>query len=145
MLENKICKDCKELLSLALFSKDNSKADGLQSRCKKCQAKRNRAYYEKNKRRHYENTKRQRRKVRQMLTNEKVKSGCIYCGIKHPAVLDFHHKDPSTKLFTIAQYSSQYHYPIATLMVEVRKCEVLCANCHRLLHYNERINNYDNN
>ena len=53
-------------------------------------------------------------------------------------MLDFHHKDPSIKDGTIAQMlinSSK-----EKLLQVINKCDVLCANCHRDLHYQERQN-----
>ena len=37
-----------------------------------------------------------------LLRDIKMKSGCVICGYKeHWAALDFHHRDPTTKLFNI--------------------------------------------
>jgi hypothetical protein len=58
----------------------------------------------------------------------KMSKGCELCGYnKHPAALQFDHIDPKTKLFTI---SSRLSLKRKTLIAEVRKCRVLCANCH---------------
>jgi transposase len=46
--------------------------------------------------------------------------------------LEFHHKEPSTKLFGLtATNMGQSWKKIET---EVLKCRLLCANCHRELH-----------
>lgn len=62
----------------------------------------------------------------------KLKQGlfCIKCGENDWRCLDFHHRDPKTKKFTI---SGQNHSKQA-LMEEIAKCDVLCANCHRKEH-----------
>lgn len=54
---------------------------------------------------------------------------CVDCGETDPLVLDFHHRDPSTKLFTVRDKG--LHTSVQRLEAEIRKCEVLCANCHR--------------
>ncbi len=55
------------------------------------------------------------------------------CGESHPAALQFHHRDPTTKLFTIGNAYSRYKSD-EELENEIAKCDVLCGNCHRILH-----------
>lgn len=60
---------------------------------------------------------------------------CIECGFSHPAALDFHHRDKSDKEFNpskMRDYTNKERF-----LKEIEKCDVLCANCHRILHYNE--------
>jgi hypothetical protein len=57
---------------------------------------------------------------------------CADCGGRfEPHQMDFDHRDPSTKSFNLmtgrAMLMSQ-----ATLLAEVAKCDVVCANCHRV-------------
>jgi predicted HNH restriction endonuclease len=55
---------------------------------------------------------------------------CMICGYnKHPAVLDFHHIDPSTKLFGVS--SGGFSRSWASIEQEIKKCILVCANCHR--------------
>jgi hypothetical protein len=62
---------------------------------------------------------------------------CIKCGESHPATLDFHHRDKSKKLFGIVNGIIKGK-TISTILEEMSKCDVLCSNCHRKLHYDER-------
>jgi hypothetical protein len=56
---------------------------------------------------------------------------CVDCGYSGPeSVFEFHHRDPSTKDFEVWRFSG----PLAQLVEEVRKCDLLCANCHRRRH-----------
>jgi hypothetical protein len=57
--------------------------------------------------------------------------GCKDCGASDPRVLQFHHRDQSTKLFVVGK---GYNQSWASLREEIRKCDVLCVNCHRGLH-----------
>lgn len=58
---------------------------------------------------------------------------CEKCGYnKCNAVLDFHHIDPSIKEYTI----STRNLSLKKITEEVKKCILLCANCHRELHSN---------
>lgn len=59
---------------------------------------------------------------------------CKLCGIKdHPCIYDFHHCDPAKKETNIAALINQTRDYDITLK-EARKCELVCANCHRKLH-----------
>lgn len=62
-----------------------------------------------------------------------AKKGCESCGCHDPRVLEFDHLDPKKKHKTISLLISQgYSWSSDVVRREVRKCRVLCANCHRL-------------
>lgn len=57
---------------------------------------------------------------------------CENCGQSYPPkVYDFHHIDPSSKHECVSRLLGG---SLEKLMIEVDKCSVLCANCHRMLH-----------
>lgn len=56
---------------------------------------------------------------------------CSRCGYKACLrSLDFHHIDPSTKSFTVSNYSGKWE----TIQKELDKCVLICKNCHGELH-----------
>lgn len=58
---------------------------------------------------------------------------CIKCGYnKCSRALCFHHRDPSSKTFTI---SGNYCRSWDSLKAELDKCDLLCSNCHNEIHY----------
>lgn len=60
----------------------------------------------------------------------KLAAGCADCGYaEHPHALDFDHRDPSTKSFGIGGAWSK---SLARVAAEIAKCDVVCANCHRI-------------
>lgn len=62
----------------------------------------------------------------------KERIGCKVCGYnKFGGALDFDHKDPSTKKRRILakDWVSRKTRPI--VLAELKKCQLLCANCHR--------------
>lgn len=60
---------------------------------------------------------------------------CLLCGYsKCLASLDFHHRDPATKLFRVG---GAYSRSLNSLREEVSKCDLLCRNCHTELHYSQ--------
>jgi hypothetical protein len=61
----------------------------------------------------------------------------MHCGFNHPAALDFHHVDPKEKENNIHRLVSDGRW--ARVYEEIKKCIVLCANCHRLHHYDEAL------
>ena len=61
---------------------------------------------------------------------------CQRCGYsKYIGALEFHHKDPSDKDLTIADSGKKWD----NIKEEVEKCMLLCANCHREIHYENRL------
>jgi len=63
---------------------------------------------------------------------------CTQCGQNHPATFDFHHVDRATKLYSVNTLVKNRAFKKA--IEEVKKCIVLCANCHRIHHYEEHKN-----
>lgn len=60
------------------------------------------------------------------------KTKCKNCGYNNSkAALEFHHRNPETKLF---QISESHFRKLDLIKAEIDKCDVLCANCHRELH-----------
>ena len=64
----------------------------------------------------------------------KAKIGCQICKESDPCCLDFHHVDPSKKDLAIAKLVS--HKSKVKMLEEIKKCIVVCANCHRKIHAN---------
>lgn len=63
---------------------------------------------------------------------------CQKCGYnKCFAAIDFHHRDSAQKKFSIAVVRnwSFSDSNITKVLEEITKCDILCANCHRELHW----------
>ena len=59
--------------------------------------------------------------------------GCAHCGYKkNPVALQFHHVDPSTKLYNVACMRRSSYVQWGKIKTEMRKCIVLSANCHSI-------------
>ena len=88
---------------------------------------------------HVKKIRQKRIDIARQYRNEK---GCERCGIKHPAVLDLHHRDPESKHLKLCAYKTSNGHkrvgrgwreiPLRDLQAELEKCAVLCANCHRI-------------
>jgi 5-methylcytosine-specific restriction endonuclease McrA len=104
--------------------------DGLRPRCKECYRK----DYQDNREEILSRGEWVRKSRKQRLINHFGKK-CTSCGYdKCISALDFHHINPKEKEFQIGKHL-QYKY--VRLLREAEKCILLCANCHRELHYNE--------
>lgn len=117
-------------------------------------------YYKKNRERirisekkHYEENwdeirkkhKERYQKIKQeFLSTYKIGKCCDLCGWKeHPEILQFHHKEKKEKEFTIGNIPiSNRSSPnkLKLIQKEIKKCILLCPNCHFLLYYKERKN-----
>ena len=130
----KICSKCGKEYPIECFVFKDKKNNKRSPRCIECDRLGKRESYHK----HYEDNK-ERFQVRRKSyesNNKKyiqdIKScGCIVCGEKDIACLDFHHlKD---KEFNIS--NEIRNLSIENLKKEINKCIVLCSNCHRKLRY----------
>jgi hypothetical protein len=75
-----------------------------------------------------EAVERRRWKVKEMLIAE-AGGACAVCGYsRHPAALQFHHLDPTTKSFGLGVRGITRS--LEKLRAEASKCVLLCANCH---------------
>jgi len=79
----------------------------------------------------YEKVKKWRHNTKYRLI-EAFGGECGICGYnKCSECLEFHHLDPLEKEFSSGSYVSWDR-----VVVEIRKCVMLCSNCHREVHYN---------
>jgi type I site-specific restriction-modification system R (restriction) subunit len=60
---------------------------------------------------------------------------CAKCGEDHPATFDFHHVERHPDNKKVSKLLQSHNYGAARK--EIKKCIVLCANCHRKVHYEE--------
>ena len=62
---------------------------------------------------------------------------CTKCGESHNACIVFHHKEPKNKFKEVSRMVYD-GYSKDRILEEIRKCQVLCSNCHLKLHYKDR-------
>ncbi len=67
---------------------------------------------------------------------------CLDCNHKYkPIQMDFHHRDPATKRNTVTLLVNDA-YSMETIWEEIAKCDLICANCHRLRHEKNNLFNF---
>ena len=134
-METKICESCKLTKEFSEFHKNPRRKDGIQGMCKVCRKAYHRKHYLENKQSYIDKAAAHHKITTDKFKEFKSTLKCENCNEKRWWVLDFHHIDKSTKDFNIAQTRG---YSWKKLMNEISKCKVLCANCHRDLHYQEQ-------
>lgn len=124
------CKECNNHFPVDMFvKKGRNKSSGamqFSSRCKPCYRKHVRSQPSYNVEAAYRTEKRE-------IVNG-IKRQCVVCGYDRcKKALDFHHVTDDKEDGIAAMVMSKEH-TIDELMLELKKCVVLCSNCHREHH-----------
>ena len=116
-LHNTIKLEGRKYLCSRCGETDSSKfSKGRFTECKKCRSK-------------YNETKLLQNKQKSV---EYLGGKCVCCRYnKYPCSLDFHHVDPTQK---DKNFSTKLHWSWERLKEELKKCVLLCSNCHRAFH-----------
>ena len=127
----KVCPKCKERKSVKDFCKSARMKSGYQNWCKTCMSANTMERYKKDKTKfNARNVKYKKRKLLKLYEYLKDKY-CKDCGESNPLVLDFDHVKKGTKFKEISVMCNQ-GYSWEMVSVEIKKCEIVCANCHRI-------------
>lgn len=118
------------------FNKRSLSKDGLSAQCKECNKENLKSHYELNKIYYRDKAKKYKDAFKYFINTYKEDIGCSICGEKRHWVLDFHHTDDN-KEFSISKLVNIQSY--TKLKNEINKCIVVCSNCHRDIHYKERL------
>ena len=82
--------------------------------------------------------KRFRKAQQQKVRDLKEASPCADCGHSFPYyVMDYHHRDAADKEFKLSRALSNT-MAWSRILAEVAKCDLLCANCHRVREHEHR-------
>ena len=128
----KTCRKCKEVKNITNFAFKSRVKNTHQGMCKSCQKLESDAWYLKNKSKHKANVRLNNAiyidENRNYVYDYLLSNPCVDCGENNPVVLDFDHM--LNKSFNIS--GSYKNYSLSTIKKEIDKCEVRCANCHRV-------------
>ena len=95
-------------------------------------------HYAENKDKYKENQKRNKTRALDYIQSVKEKSRCQLCGNSNPIVMEFHHRNPDEKKMAISNMAKN-RYSNENIQKEMDKCDILCSNCHRIHHHQERL------
>ncbi len=125
------CGRCGELKAIAEFNWRRRARNQRDNYCRACRAAYKREHYARNKPRYIANTAARNRAVREARTVYLLEffatHPCVDCGETDPLVLEFDHL--GDKLFNVGNGLRDRAW--ASVLAEMAKCEVVCANCHR--------------
>ena len=76
-----------------------------------------------------------KRKYTKIVYNYLKDHPCVDCGITDIRVLDADHIDPTMKINTRSNLGKTRG--IQVIIDELNKCDIRCANCHRIRHFEE--------
>lgn len=128
----KVCITCKKEKELTEFNKNAKKPDGLQQCCRECTKEYSAKWYQGN-----ADLKKSRSNLRRdKVVNENrariieyLKSHpCVDCGERRLACLEFDH----VRGKKYRAISNMMQCGWTKLKAEIDKCDVRCANCHRI-------------
>ena len=123
----KFCNICKNYKDENEFSFRNKSKGIRSSNCKSCQKITKDKHYKENKDYYLQKSRRIKKKNMVAWKEFKKTLSCVKCGENHPAALDFHHLDESTKNREISRLSQLTLYN-KKCQDELAKCIVLCSN-----------------
>jgi predicted RNA-binding Zn-ribbon protein involved in translation (DUF1610 family) len=114
----KVCSSCKVELPIGEFYSNGYQPNGkkkYKSKCKQCQTVQN------------------KNRVENIIIEVAGSYSCNICGYnKCTNALEFHHIDPSKKEYLISDLKTCSK---EILVEELKKCIIVCSNCHREIHY----------
>jgi len=119
----KRCCKCKVEKPECAFSKRNKTE--LHAECKSCFNE----YYRKNKKYYIDRNKRYKENIRKNMIRYLQEHPCEDCGETDPRCLEFHHV--KGKKHNISYMVCRMNFAWESIFLEISKCKVICANCHR--------------
>ena len=135
--ERRTCRKCRVEKELDQFVKNKTCRYGRTHTCKKCNWRVRAPEFKRDRKRRADRENYLNRERKKIFV-EWFKNKCHDCGSSFPdCVYDFHHIDPSKKDFKISYFRKRPDDLLfdPTILEELNKCVMLCANCHRIRHW----------
>lgn len=130
----KMCKKCERPKKLDEFPINRTKKDGRGIYCLECQREYGRDHYKGNRQYYLDKQSARNKRLRDalhLIMLEAKAAPCADCGGSFPpCVMDFDHVR-GKKRFEVSVGRAKMVRP-AELKKEIKKCDVVCANCHRI-------------
>ena len=129
----KVCSGCGHTKAQDQFDWKYFAGGIRKSRCKACVSHYSKQHYLQNKeaykRRGVINGRLSRRRLATLVFQYLEENPCVDCGQSNPVLLDFDHRGDQFKSIS-EMIKSRYSWN--RIKEEISKCDVRCANCHRL-------------
>lgn len=131
-MQTKICALCHKTKEVSEFSLRSQSKDGRQSWCKTCANKRRLEYYRQNPERTRGNARKSVERNKAFIRGYLATHPCVDCGYNDIRALDFDHVRGQKRNEVSALVTKGCS--LKAIEEEINKCEVRCANCHRIRH-----------
>jgi hypothetical protein len=133
-VDMKTCTGCGQDRPMDEFPIKNVKTRRRGTRCRACRSAYGKVHYQKNRDRYCARPRAPRREQREpywaWVMNYLASHPCVDCGETDPVVLQFDHRDGTEKVDAVGTMLNRSSW--RALLNEIAKCDVRCANCHRL-------------
>ena len=127
------CGRCGELKPRSEFAWRRKRRLQLDNMCRPCRSAYHREHYLAHKQRYVDQALARKQALRLKRTSYLLKyfasHPCVDCGEDDPVVLEFDHVNADDKSFDIGHSLPYRNWQ--SILEEIEKCEVVCANCHR--------------
>ena len=135
-MEERRCSRCEQTKPIDQFNWKNKSKGRRQTTCRICQSAYTKEHYRKNKQPYKDRALAQKATALEWKREYIAARECADCGTQDHRVLEFDHvtgeKDGNISRMAHSGYS------VPTLEAEAAKCEIRCANCHKIRPYEER-------
>lgn len=132
---HKTCNLCGETKLISEFPPNKQCKYGVTGTCRICYNVKTKQWYRDNKKRRQQKAN-ERNRYRKLKVVNHFGNKCFDCKQSFPQyVYEFHHLDPTQKDWNPSQSLSHSE---ERMWLELNKCIMLCANCHKIRHWGER-------
>jgi len=130
----KKCTKCKKEKEESQFHFRDGERKKRKSYCSECASLYRKKYYKGHRLEAIEyskeTTKKRKLDTQQFIWDYLSNNPCIVCNESDPIVLEFDHRDPSTKEMSVSEMVRS-KMGIERIKREIEKCDILCSNCHK--------------
>ena len=133
-MATRICPRCNRELPTTAFGQRPDRPQGsLRSYCSDCERSYKAEHYQENaalyKKRSHDNAPRYKQSKRLLMIEYLQNHPCVDCGEKDIVVLHMDHVAGNKRANIATMINNKTSWP--TILKEISKCEVRCANCHQ--------------
>lgn len=135
MNKTKVCTKCNRRKQITLF---NKRYNGVQPHCSKYTRLASRKHYRANVSKYIARRLSRKKELVSWFRELKRNLKCERCSENHLGTLDCHHKEKRNKIGSLSDLITQRGFSKKRLLEELQKCIILCSNCHRKEHWEEK-------
>lgn len=134
---DKKCSGCQQVKPITEYQKNASRRDGVQGVCRACRKAVDAASWKRHRERRQVRKDQLRRELLAEVRRFKAETPCADCGGRfHPAAMQFDHRPGETKHNDVANLCKRGARQ--AVWREIKKCDVVCANCHAVRTFERR-------